>query len=62
MRILGGITVFVDEVDEVCTLCEFLQEGVEGVMVGADEALYCVVLCVVELSPGLLDVQTWLSS
>lgn len=62
MRILGGIAVFVDEVDEMSAFCELLQEGVERVMMWADESLHCVVLCIVELSPGLLYVQTLLSS
>ena len=62
MRILGGIAVLVDEIDEVGALCELLQERVERMMMGAYESLHCVVLSVVELSPRLLDVQTRLSS
>ena len=62
MRILGGIAILVDEIDEVGALCELLQERVERMMMGAYESLHCVVLSVIELSPRLLDVQTWLSS
>lgn len=52
MRILSCITVLVDEVDEMSAFRELLQEGVKRMVMGADEALNCVIFGVIKLSSG----------
>lgn len=56
MRILSCITILVYEVDEMSAFRELFQEGMKRMVMGADEALNCVIFGVIELSSGLLDV------
>lgn len=62
MRVLGGVAVFVDKVNEMSALCELFQKEMERMMVGTDESLHCIILRVVELSSGLLNISIRLAS